>query len=118
MNTSVPDNINPKIVNWPTVVTIATEAAVKATAEYIRANGEHYPCGFAWVNIKPARGPLIKYLKEIKFGRTDDYYGGYTIWNPSENATQCMDAKEAGARAFAEVLKKYGVKCFARTRLD
>lgn len=116
MNTET--TIDPRTVHWPTVVEVATAAAEKATADYIAKNGEHYPCGFAWVNIKPARGRLVNHLKAIKVGRTDDYYGGYTIWNPSNHATQCMDAKEAGAKAFAEELKKHGVKCYARTRLD
>ena len=33
-------------------------------------------CGFAWVNIKPARGGFVKFLKDNKIGRKDSYYGG------------------------------------------
>ena len=32
-------------------------------------------CGFAWINIKPARGGFVKFLKDNKIGRKDSYYG-------------------------------------------
>jgi hypothetical protein len=97
----------------------AQEAAALATQTYLDENGgDNYPCGFAWVNIKPARGPLVKLLKEKKIGRTDDYYGGYSIWNPSGNSCQNMYAKEAGARAFAGKIKELGIKISVNTRLD
>src|SRR5690606_11417507 len=35
-------------------------------------------CGFAWVRIKPARGPLIKYLKDNGIGEKA-WNGGWTI---------------------------------------
>ena len=28
-------------------------------------------CGFAWINIKPARGGFVKFLKDNKIGRKD-----------------------------------------------
>ena len=37
-------------------------------------------CGFAWINIKPARGKFVTWLKKAGIGRTDSYYGGYTVW--------------------------------------
>ena len=30
-------------------------------------------CGFAWVNIKPARGGFVKYLQEQDIGRKASY---------------------------------------------
>lgn len=97
----------------------AHSEAMVAAQRHIDANPTvWFPCGFAWVNIKPARGPFVNFLKEMKVGRTDDYYGGYTIWNPSDNSTQWMDAKEVGARAFAAVLKRYGINCTVDTRMD
>ena len=90
----------------------------KAYLEQHLLGVDNYPCGFAWVNIKPARGQFVKVMKKMKLGRTDDYYGGYTVWNPSEWNGQNMDVKEAGARAFAAELRKHGLKCSVATRLD
>ena len=33
-------------------------------------------CGYAWVNISPARGAFVNYLKSREIGRKG-YYGGY-----------------------------------------
>lgn len=82
----------------------AQVAAAFAAKTLIDANpGTWYPCGFAWVIIKPARGPLVEALKELGLGQTS-VNGGFMVYNPSENATQWMDAKEAGARAFKNEL--------------
>lgn len=93
-------------------------AAIAAEAYLLRIGGDQYPCGFAWVNIKPARGKFVTILKELGIGRTDKYYGGYTIWNPSDNFCQNMYAKEEGAKEFALELAKYGVETSVHTRLD
>jgi hypothetical protein len=96
----------------------ASEAARAATAKMINENpGQWYPCGFAWVTIKPARGPFVSYLKEQNIGHKA-YGGGWQIWNPSENATQWMDAKKAGADAFAKILQENGIKAEADCRMD
>jgi hypothetical protein len=99
------------------IIEEAQKEAGRFAKAYIEQNGEHFPCGFAWVNIKPARGQFVKVLKEMKLGDTA-YDGGFTVWNPSANHTQCMDAKQAGAVAFANALKKHGVDANAYTRLD
>lgn len=91
--------------------------AARFTAAYIEQYGEHFPCGFAWVKIRPARGQFVKVMKEMKLG-DKSYEGGYTVWNPSKNFTQCMDAKEAGAKAFAAHLQKHGINAVAQTRID
>lgn len=97
----------------------AVIAAVAATHDMVNRNPDTwYPCGFAWVNIKPARGKFVSYLKTHHLGSTDSYAGGYTIWNPSKHPTQWMDAKMAGARAFAAVLRKYDIKATAYERMD
>ena len=97
----------------------ATAAAIAATELHlIRVGGDQYPCGFAWVNIKPARGPWVALLKDIGMGYTDEYAGGYTIWNPSSNHCQNMDAKEAGARAFADELGRHGLQVSVGSRMD
>lgn len=67
-------------------------------------------CGFAWINIKPARGPLVKFLKERGYGNRG-VYGGYTLSFyeicPSRRGSQSMEKKIAACRAFVEVVKKY-----------
>lgn len=88
------------------LIDMALKAATEATAKYLTDNPDQwYPCGFASVRIRPARGRLVSALKARDLGKTDDFYGGFHIYNPSGNHTQCMDAKEAGAKAFVEVIK-------------
>jgi len=72
-------------------------------------------CGFAWINISPARGAFVIYLKSIKAG-SKGYYGGYEIW--VREFGQSVDRKSAFAGAFAEVLRKYGINASAGSRLD
>jgi hypothetical protein len=115
MTTTAPVKLSDAEVR--TIIENARQLAADAVAVYLAKQPEGY-CGFAWVNIKPARGQFVKVLKEMKLGRPDDYYGGYTFWNPSGNSTQNMDAKEEGARIFALELAKYGVKISVRSRLD
>jgi len=94
--------------DWDAIVTMALEAAKQAAIDHITANPDAwYPCGFSWVNIKPARGPLIQVMKDRGLGYTDTYYGGYTVYNPSSHHTQWMDAKIAGSKAFVEALKPH-----------
>ena len=73
-------------------------------------------CGFAWINIKPARGKFVKYLKDNNIGRKDSYYGGYTIW--VSGFGQSMTRKENYARAFVKVLNDNGLKAYAMSRMD
>ena len=73
-------------------------------------------CGFAWVNIKPARGKFVKYLKDNNIGRKDSYYGGYTVW--VRGFGQSLARKESYARAFADVLTTNGIKAYAMSRMD
>ena len=73
-------------------------------------------CGFAWINIKPARGAFVNYLKARGWGAPDSYYGGYTIW--AHNFGQSVTRKEAYAKAFAKVLQDHGITAYANSRLD
>lgn len=96
-------------------------AAEKATTEYlIRYPDNWYPCGFAWV-VLPGNAPITNVLKvsfeEQKRGNKG-YPKGWHIWNPSGHGTQSMDAKMAGARAFADTLTKAGFDCYADCRMD
>lgn len=91
----------------------AYRAAIKAESEITT----WYPCGFAWVRIRPARGAFVNWLKANDIGSAA-YGGGYQIWNPSGNPTQSMEIKLAGAQAYAEVLRRYGVEAYAESRMD
>lgn len=81
-------------------------------------------CGFAWVNVYP------KYKGSTKEGKAEritlrglgfelDWTGKvFSYWNPSGLPCQNVDAKEAGARAGAEYLRKLGFKAYPGSRLD
>lgn len=85
----------------------AQDAARAAANKMIDENPDQwYPCGFSWVEIKPARGKLIDALKHFNIGK-NGVYGGWQVYNPSRNHTQWMDAKMAGSRAYVEVLRKH-----------
>ena len=72
-------------------------------------------CGFAWVNISPARGAFVNWLKAQGIG-SKGYYGGYEVW--VREFGQSVDRKYAFAQAFAQVLGKYGIEASAGSRLD
>ena len=101
----------------------AFNAARRACDEYLAKYPDAwFPCGFAWVEFK-GTDPAVKYLKANKdfYGRLagdKGYPKGWHIWDPSNSGTQCMDAKVAGAEAFCDVLKRYGISCFANSRMD
>ena len=101
----------------------ASMAASAAVKNYLETYGEAgFNCGFSSVTINPARGTFVKYLKSISIGRKG-YPKGYTVHSPGSSVAlfgliQDMSAKEAGSRAFAEVLRKYGIECSVNSRLD
>lgn len=74
------------------------------------------PCGFAWVNVKPATCQVAKHLVSVGLARKDSYLGGVTVW--ISNYDQSMARKEAHALAFAKVLTNAGVRAYADSRLD
>ena len=74
-------------------------------------------CGFAHVNISPARGKFVNYLKKLKKGHKS-YYGGWDYWVSSQELGQSITRKEAYAKAFANVLKEWGINAMMMSRLD
>jgi len=101
-----------------TALTEANEAAIQATREYLQSNHHRFPCGFSWVIIRPARGVVVKYLKDNNIGHKG-YDGGWKIWNPSQSSTQSMYALYTGSLAFADVLKdKLGIIIEAECWID
>ena len=102
----------------------AKKACLKAVDEYVEKHGEPMYCGFANVSIHPARGRLVKFLKEMGIG-SNGYKGGWRIsyydMMPKDHQyghTQSMDIKEEGCTAFADALKKYGIDCYMQSRAD
>lgn len=80
-------------------------------------------CGFAWINIKPARGPFISWLKKNNRGDRG-VYGGWTLgtYDITDHTcnSQSLARKEAACRAFVEVLREYfpGMRIWVSSRLD
>jgi hypothetical protein len=83
-------------------------------------HGDRDACGFAWVNVWGVRSnsKLGKALQAAGFRK--DYTGSLQLWNPSKFPSQSISILEAGAEAYAEVLrKKLGLeKVYAGSRLD
>ena len=95
---------------------LATQAAQKAEAEYIKQYGEPWFRGFAWVQF---RGNS-KFARDLsKAGITSNAYPtGKMVWNPGKSYTQSMAVKVAGSRAYADILCDHGVACDVYQRAD
>lgn len=98
----------------------ATQAAEQAAKKFFdeKLGGQdQFACGFAWVTVpEKASTRLGRRLKDIGFRRA--YGGGLQLWNPSHFPCQNVDTLEEGARAYAEVLQRYGIDAYAGSRLD
>ena len=98
----------------------ASLAARKAAADFYSKHGDRDACGFAWVNVWGVRSnsKLGKALQAAGFRK--DYTGSLQLWNPSKASVQSISVLEAGAEAYAQVLREQlGLdKCYAGSRLD
>jgi hypothetical protein len=97
----------------------AAMAARTAAKAHYDQHGDRDACGFAWVNVYKVRSNsrLGKTLQSYGFRR--DYTGSLQLWNPSGAASQSISILEAGADAYARVLKeRLGVEAYAGSRLD
>ena len=83
-------------------------------------HGDRDACGFAWVDVYGVRSnsKVGKWLPAAGFRKS--YTGSLQLWNPSGFPTQSISILEAGAEAYAEVIKqKLGLdKVYAGSRLD
>jgi hypothetical protein len=105
----------------PAIVQEAKAAAYTAAREYfdrVLGGQDQFACGFAWVNIYKIKGntKLGRALKECDV--RPSYSGGLQLWNPSNFGCQNIDTLEAGAKAAADVFKRYGFEAYAGSRLD
>jgi hypothetical protein len=74
-------------------------------------------CGSAWVNINPARGAFVTFLKQSGIGDRG-VYKGYTVsptFHIDGPQVQSATLREAGCRAFADVLKQHGIQASVST---
>ena len=103
------------------IVAEAKEAAYAAATKFFQdklGGVDQYACGFAWVNIYGIKGntKLGRAMKAA--GVRKDYTGALQIWNPAQLGVQNIDTLEEGARAAADVFKRYGFTAYAGSRLD
>jgi hypothetical protein len=109
--------------NLTAVQDALNEAGIQARTaakEFYSKHGDRDACGFAWVNVYGVRSNsrLGKALQSAGFRK--DYTGALCLWNPSQMGTQSVSILEAGAEAYAEVLReKLGLdRVYAGSRLD
>jgi len=103
--------------NLESICNTAKSAAERAEAEFRAKHGEPGYCGFAWVHVsEKASTKLGRALKNVGFRK--EYGGGLSLWNPGGSFTQSMDIKEAGAQAYADVLRQHGIDAYMSSRAD
>lgn len=105
----------------PAVVQEAQQAAHQAAAKFFqeRLGGvDQYACGFASTKIYGVKGSTKLGKALIAAGVRKSYDKSLELWNPSKFGCQNVDTLEEGARAAAEVFKKYGFEAYAWSRLD
>ena len=103
--------------NIESIHNTATAAAERAEAEFRARHGEPGYCGFAWVTVREKGSTKLgRALKAVGFRK--EYGGGLSLWNPGGSFSQSMDLKEAGAEAYAKVLREFGIDALACSRPD
>ena len=86
--------------------------------------GEPVYCGFAWVTVYPEHkgntraGKAERKILEAMGFRKDWTGKAYELWNPTGYMGQSMDVKEAGAQAYAEVLRAHSFTAYMGSRAD
>lgn len=73
-------------------------------------------CGFGWVVVYPGNCSFALWAKK-NHGADAEYGGGMNVYWVHE-FNQSYERKYAFAQAFAEVLRKHGIKAAGRGRLD
>jgi len=98
----------------------ASLAARVASKAFYDKHGDRDACGFAWVDVYGVRSNSRLGKTLATFGFRKSYTGSMQLWNPSQAGCQSVSVLEAGAEAYAKVLKaKLGLeKVYAGSRLD
>jgi|GEM_PF-5305830 len=104
---------------WNEAVTAAAKAAAAHDTQLGAEAARGFDCGFAWIEIRPARGAMVKYLKDAEIGRRG-YNGGLHVWYSKLHSvpTQSISTHEAAAAAAVDVLVKHGISASWSSRLD
>tara|TARA_B110000483_G_scaffold236217_1_gene308962 strand:+ start:821 stop:1198 length:378 start_codon:yes stop_codon:yes gene_type:complete len=102
----------------------ACKAGIAAVDAFTAKHGEPMYCGFGSVNIYPARGHFVKFLKQNEIGRNGypkgwsfSYYAVMPKDHPFRH-TQSLDIKEECVNAVANVLQSFGLKAYGVGRAD
>ena len=107
----------------------ATQAQQDFLAKWVESTGgneygEPMYCGFAWVTVYPEHKGNTRLGKQERatlesMGFRKDWTGkAWQLWNPTGYAGQSMDVKEAGAQAYADVLRTAGFRAYMGSRAD
>ncbi len=97
----------------------AEVAANLAQTNHLNQYGEDAYCGFAWVNVFVDRTNSKEAKELMSIGFKKDYRPKcLNLWGPGSYHGQSMSVLEEGARAYADVLKKYGFRAYAGSRAD
>lgn len=94
----------------------SNKAMAVAMAARVETGGQWTPCGFAWVEIRPARGPIVTYLKSRGIGGYNPYSRAYEV--SVGLFGQSAYLKETYADALAEALRDLGYSAQSCSRLD
>jgi hypothetical protein len=102
--------------------TAILNSAIEAAQDVDFTSSEDAYCGFAWIEIKPARGAFVAMLKKQGIGQ-NGYAGGWNIWSSAlqckrANGSQSMVLKENVCEAFAKVLVENGINAYVVSRAD
>lgn len=105
---------------WSEVKAAAQAAAIAKDAELGAESARGLDCGFAWLSIHPARGPMVTYLKTVLGARRDYGGGGYGIWYSKlhDVPTQSIAVHQAAVAAAVTVFGNYNIRAWAGSRLD
>lgn len=106
----------------------AVQAAKNAAQEFANQHfggSDGGPCGFAWVTFYPTfkgntRDGRAERRMIESLGFRKDYTGkAWQLWDPAKWPGQSVDAKYAGAQAYAKTFKaETGLSVYASDRLD
>ena len=100
-------------------ITAGKAIAKQAGLAMYQRIGERDACGFGWVEVYVDRTNSKQAKELIAAGFKKDYKPKcLSMWNPGELGVQNIDAKEAGADAYAVYLRSLGLTAYSGSRLD
>lgn len=76
-------------------------------------------CGMAWVHLSEnGNSRKMRLLRKFDPRCHKSYYGGWDLFYCSFYNGQVIDVHKAGAKAAAEVMRRYGFDAYADSRID